>query len=77
MNQREYVVAICLIVYLLIPFYIVAVSVLVGDQRLAKKCIFWGAGLASVTAALFFYQMMNIEVIYGKDLLDAWHQAQP
>jgi len=76
MNETDYGIAMAFIAFVFAPLYLASVLVLVEDKDTCAKCIMWGLGFASLTVMILFWQMLNMEVVYGKELLDRWHRTQ-
>ena len=74
MNETDYAICMSFIAFVFSPLYLASVLVLVEDKDNCTKCIMWGLGLASLFIVFLFYQMLNMEVIYGQELLDDWYK---
>ncbi|MGF1903371.1 hypothetical protein [Aliivibrio sifiae] len=62
-----------LIIY---PFALVVINITCYEAT-RKKVTFWFNITCFLLAAFLLVMHMNIEIIYGKDLLDAWYSANP
>ncbi|GLR74607.1 hypothetical protein [Aliivibrio sifiae] len=62
-----------LIIY---PFALVVINIACYEVA-RKKVTFWFNITCFLLAAFLLVMHMNIEIIYGKDLLDAWYSANP
>ena len=76
MNETDYAICMAFIAFVLAPLYLASVLVLIEDKELCSKFILWGVGLASLSVATLFWQMLNMEVVYGKELLEQWYRSQ-
>ncbi len=76
MNETDYALWMSFIAFVFSPLYLASVLVLVEDKDTCTKCIMWGLGIACFAVVFLFYQMLNMEVTYGKELLDRWYRTQ-
>ncbi|MDO6500432.1 hypothetical protein [Photobacterium sanguinicancri] len=54
------------------PFILISINIFTYDTVRAKAT-FWLNVTCSLLAMLLLFMHMNIEIVYGKELLDAWH----
>ncbi|MGP8304803.1 hypothetical protein [Vibrio sp. YIC-376] len=65
-----------LLLIVVYPFLLVGVSMYFYDiQR--KKAQRWLSGVSLILAVFLFYMHMQTEIIYGRELLEAWYKAHP
>lgn len=58
------------------PFVLVVISIACYETA-RKKVTFWFNISCFLLAAFLLVMHMNIEIIYGKELLDAWYSINP
>jgi glucan phosphoethanolaminetransferase (alkaline phosphatase superfamily) len=58
------------------PFALVVINI-VYYEPVRKKATFWFNIICLLLATFLLVMHMNIEIIYGKELLDAWYSANP
>ncbi|USD67768.1 hypothetical protein [Vibrio sp. SCSIO 43136] len=57
------------------PFALVAIQIAIYDKSFRSKFSRWFNLGMLVVLAVLFYLHLQTEVIYGKELLDAWNAA--
>jgi len=62
-----------IIITVMAPVYFTGALVVIEDEDIRKKFMIWGATIGLISFATLLYLQMNIEFIYGKELLDYWH----
>ena len=72
MNEVNYIFWM-IIIGVAAPIYLTGALVVIEDEDVRKKFILWGAAIGLISFAILFYLQMNVEFIYGKELLDYWH----
>ena len=77
MNDINYVFWIVIMFCVVGPFYLVGGAVLIEDDMTRKKAFILGGIIWSIIITALFYLQMNIEVVYGKELIDYWHASNP
>lgn len=58
------------------PFVLVVINIACYEAA-RKKATFWFNITCFLLAAFLLVMHMNIEIIYGKELLDAWYSINP
>ncbi|OCH19013.1 hypothetical protein A6E05_01295 [Aliivibrio sp. 1S165] len=58
------------------PFILVVINIACYEPD-RKKTTFWFNIICFLLAVFLLIMHMNIEIIYGKELLDAWYSANP
>lgn len=58
------------------PFLLVGVSMFFYDSE-RQKALRWLNGVSFLLAAFLLYMHMQTEVIYGRELLEAWYRDNP
>ncbi len=72
MNNINYIFWIIVLVCAVLPFYLDGAYIIIEDEDKRKKFICWGLFYGTLTFSYFMYKQMNVEFIYGKELLDYW-----
>ncbi|MCP4324148.1 MAG: hypothetical protein GY951_11485 [Psychromonas sp.] len=72
MNNINYIFWIIVLVCAVLPFYLAGAYIIIEDEDKRKKFIWWGLFYGTLVFAYFMYKQMNVEFIYGKELLDYW-----
>ncbi len=58
------------------PFLLVGCCLFFYDEQ-RKHIIFWVSVVSFVLAAYFMYMHMQIEIVFGWELLEAWYREHP
>lgn len=58
------------------PFILVGISMYFYDEE-RKQALRWVNGVSLVLVIFLLYMHMQTEVIFGKDLLEAWYREHP
>jgi len=66
-----------LVILLGYPFALVALQVAIYDKRFRRKVTIWFNLSCVVLVAGLIVMHMQTEVIFGKELLDAWYARNP
>ena len=64
-------------IFIIMPFSFVGILVLVEDEARRKKLFIVGGLVGSCIFALLLFKYMNLEFVYGRELLDIWHANNP
>lgn len=77
MNEVNYVFWIIMLIFVFAPLYLVGASIIIDDNDTRKYVLISGGVCGCVWFTILFYMQMNIEFIYGKELLDYWYATNP
>ncbi|SMY32202.1 hypothetical protein PMAL9190_00407 [Photobacterium malacitanum] len=66
-----------LLLVLVYPFAMLAINFVIYEQSRRNKIAIWFSVICVLVAILLLVLHMNIEIIYGKELLDAWRLQNP
>ena len=77
MDKLNYGVWLMSMIFIIMPFSFVGILLLVEDEARRKKLFIVGGLVGSCIFALLFFKYMNIEFVYGRELLDIWHANNP
>lgn len=66
-----------LLLIFLYPFVLVFISIVIYEPIYRGKVTIWFSIICALLAITLLVLHMNIEIIYGKELLDAWYHNNP
>jgi len=72
MNNINYIFWMIVLVCAVAPLYLAGAFIIIEDEDKRKKFLWWGFFYGALFFAYFLYKQMNVEFIYGKELLDYW-----
>ncbi len=72
MNNINYIFWMLVLVCAVAPLYLTVAVIIIEDDDKRKKVLWWGLFYGTLFFSYFLYKQMNIEFIYGKEMLDYW-----